>query len=56
MYHNSHLQLKPAYGSFSTSAFTRAIFARQQDPGRADALLDETAQAVQKASGWHAWK
>jgi len=32
------------------------IFARQQDPGRADALLDETAQAVEKASGWHAWK
>jgi tetratricopeptide (TPR) repeat protein len=32
------------------------IFARQQDPGRAGALLDETAQAVQKASGWHAWK
>jgi tetratricopeptide (TPR) repeat protein len=32
------------------------IFARQQDPGRADTLLDETAQAVEKASGWHAWK
>ena len=32
------------------------IFARQQDPGRADTLLEETAQAVQKASGWHAWK
>jgi tetratricopeptide (TPR) repeat protein len=32
------------------------IFARQQDPGRADGLLEETAQAVQKASGWHAWK
>jgi len=32
------------------------IFARQHDPGRAEALLDETAQAVQKASGWHAWK
>jgi tetratricopeptide (TPR) repeat protein len=32
------------------------IFARQQDPGRAEALLDETAQAVQEASGWHAWK
>ena len=32
------------------------IFARQQDPGRAEGLLDETAQAVQKASGWHAWK
>lgn len=32
------------------------IFARQQDPGRAEPLLDQTAQAVQKASGWHAWK
>jgi hypothetical protein len=32
------------------------IFARQGDPGRADALLDETAEAVRKASGWHAWK
>ena len=32
------------------------IFARQQDPARADTLLDQTAQAVQKASGWHAWK
>ncbi len=32
------------------------IFARQQDPGRAETLLDETAQAVQKAAGWHAWK
>jgi tetratricopeptide (TPR) repeat protein len=32
------------------------IFARQQDPGRAETLLDETAHAVQKASGWHAWK
>jgi tetratricopeptide (TPR) repeat protein len=32
------------------------IFARQQDPGRAETLLDESAQAVQKASGWHAWK
>ncbi len=32
------------------------IFARQQDPGRAETLLDETAQAVQKATGWHAWK
>ena len=32
------------------------ISARQHDPGRADALLDETMQAVQKASGWHAWK
>jgi tetratricopeptide (TPR) repeat protein len=32
------------------------IFARLQDPGRADVLLNETAHAVQKASGWHAWK
>jgi hypothetical protein len=32
------------------------IFARQGDPGRAGALLDETALAVQNASGWHAWK
>lgn len=32
------------------------IYARRGDPGRADELLDETAQAVQKASGWHAWK
>jgi tetratricopeptide (TPR) repeat protein len=32
------------------------IFARRQDPGQAETLLDETAQAVQKAGGWHAWK
>jgi tetratricopeptide (TPR) repeat protein len=32
------------------------IFARRQDPGRAETLLDESAQAVQRASGWHAWK
>lgn len=32
------------------------IFARQQDPGRAAPLLDDTAEAVRKASGWHAWK
>ena len=32
------------------------IFARQEDPGRAGTVLDETAQAVQKAGGWHAWK
>jgi tetratricopeptide (TPR) repeat protein len=32
------------------------IFARQQNPGQAEASLEETAQAVQKASGWHAWK
>ncbi|MGH9412074.1 MAG: ATP-binding protein, partial [Vicinamibacterales bacterium] len=32
------------------------IFARQQDPGRAESLFNETARAVQTASGWHAWK
>ncbi len=32
------------------------IFARSHDPGRAESLFDETARAVQKASGWHAWK
>ena len=32
------------------------IFARSRDPGRAESLFDETARAVQKASGWHAWK
>jgi hypothetical protein len=32
------------------------IFARQHDPGKAESLLKETAQAVQNASGWHAWK
>ena len=32
------------------------IFARARDPGRAESLFDETARAVQKASGWHAWK
>jgi tetratricopeptide (TPR) repeat protein len=32
------------------------IFARQDDPGRGETLLDEITQAVQKASGWHAWK
>ena len=32
------------------------IFARQQDPGRAEALLGETAEAVRQATGWHAWK
>jgi len=32
------------------------IFARREDPGRAETLLAETAQAVQRASGWHAWK
>lgn len=32
------------------------IFARRQDPVRAETLLAETAEAVQRASGWHAWK
>ncbi|HEY2435001.1 MAG TPA: AAA family ATPase [Vicinamibacterales bacterium] len=32
------------------------IFARLQDPGRAESLLAETDGAVQRASGWHAWK
>jgi tetratricopeptide (TPR) repeat protein len=32
------------------------IFARQDEPGQAGTLLDETAKAVQRASGWHAWK
>jgi tetratricopeptide (TPR) repeat protein len=32
------------------------IFARLEDPGRAESLLDATVRAVQKASGWHAWK
>ena len=32
------------------------IFARQQEPGRADALLRETRDAVRKAAGWHGWK
>lgn len=32
------------------------IFARSQDPGRAEALFDDTARAVQRSKGWHAWK
>jgi tetratricopeptide (TPR) repeat protein len=32
------------------------ICARSHDPGRSEALLDEIARAVEKASGWHAWK
>lgn len=32
------------------------IFARQGNPVRAESLLDETAGAVEKATGWHAWK
>jgi tetratricopeptide (TPR) repeat protein len=32
------------------------IFARSQDPGRAESLLDEVACAVRHAGGWHKWK
>jgi hypothetical protein len=32
------------------------IYARSHDPGRAEALLAEVECAVQRASGWHAWK
>jgi tetratricopeptide (TPR) repeat protein len=32
------------------------IFARSQDPGRAEALFEDTARAVQHSKGWHAWK
>jgi tetratricopeptide (TPR) repeat protein len=32
------------------------IFARSQDPGRAEALFADTARAVQRSKGWHAWK
>ena len=32
------------------------IFARAQDPGRAEALFEDTARAVQRSKGWHAWK
>ena len=32
------------------------IFARSHDPGRAEALFDETARAVHHSKGWHAWK
>ena len=31
------------------------VFARSHDPGRAEALLDDVAQAVVAASGWHGW-
>lgn len=31
------------------------VFARSRDPGRADAILDDVAQAVVAASGWHGW-
>jgi tetratricopeptide (TPR) repeat protein len=32
------------------------IFARSQNPGRADSLLEEMAGAVAHAAGWHKWK
>lgn len=32
------------------------IFARRHEPGRAEGLFEETALAVRRASGWHAWK
>jgi hypothetical protein len=32
------------------------ISARSDDPGRAEALLHQIVPAVEKASGWHAWK
>jgi len=32
------------------------ISARSRDPGRGEALLREVTVAVEKASGWHAWK
>jgi len=32
------------------------ISARRPDPGKAEGLLEETAEAAQKARGWHAWK
>jgi hypothetical protein len=32
------------------------IFARSQDAGRADSLLEEMATAVAHAAGWHKWK
>ena len=32
------------------------ILARTHDPGRAEPLLLEVEQAVEKANGWHAWK
>ena len=32
------------------------IYARSQDPGRAEALLEDVARAVQHAAGWHRWK
>jgi tetratricopeptide (TPR) repeat protein len=32
------------------------IYARSQEPGRAEPLLAKVEYAVQQASGWHAWK
>ena len=32
------------------------IYARSQEPGRAEPLLAKVEHAVQQASGWHAWK
>jgi len=32
------------------------ISARSEDPGRSETLLPEVMQAVERASGWHAWK
>jgi len=32
------------------------INARFHEPGRSEALLDETRAAVEQAGGWHAWK
>jgi tetratricopeptide (TPR) repeat protein len=32
------------------------IFARAQDPGRAEPLLAEISEAVRNAQGWHGWK
>ena len=32
------------------------IYARSQEPGRAEPLLAKVEHALQQASGWHAWK
>jgi tetratricopeptide (TPR) repeat protein/predicted Ser/Thr protein kinase len=31
------------------------IFARSHEPGRADAIFDDVARAVEAGSGWHGW-
>src|SRR6185295_5452406 len=31
------------------------VFARSHDPGRADAIFDDVARAVEAGSGWHGW-